>query len=88
MPQIGPEIEPECQRSGWRNIFNFFQTPTSEVDIEGQVCRPTQNQISMPVRRQIGATGDKIFIERNQLLINGENICKYFLRKVIIIENI
>ena len=77
-PQLEPDIDPQPQRSGWRNLFNLFQTPSTDVDVEAQVCRPNQNQFIMPVRRQVEAASDKIFIERNQLLINGEEISIYF----------
>ena len=73
-PPLANVTEDTTDRRGmWSNIFNMFRSQTgSEIDVEAQVCRPVRNySIQQPMPRvNVGAT-NKVFIERNQLLING-----------------
>ena len=69
-PPAHSDEVPPCP-SGWASIFRYFRPQnTSDVDVEAQLCRPVQNQVSQIPRRVTDDTS-KIFIERNQLLING-----------------
>ena len=69
---------PSIQPRSWASMFGMFRSQTSNgEDVEAQICRPIQNHSTPPQtqRRQV-QVGDttKIFIERNQFLINGKPI--------------
>ena len=59
--------------------MNFFRANSDQdLDVEAQICRPDQNYVPPPspdrFQRRIGQDNSKIFIERNQFLINGKPI--------------